>query len=389
MDLDFYLSEMSVSDHHGGGLTLQRIIGADLLKIPHFAHVSRFANELPATEKFRSRSINLESPWNTNTVRKVIGSTIASGISKKLFMVKQHAQIAAAKLNKQLGRNRKVSALVCPQSPASLYTLEALKRYREVSYITWVMDDHIVKFIDGEWCYPGDTGLVFEKHLKEAEHVFVISPAMQDFYRSRFGVESTVLFGSSDPDGQVARSAVKQSSALKIGYFGAVSAWQTDALQLFAEAVKDSGTQLHIYSGIHELPAALSLNGIYLMGRLDPDMVLPTMRNYDAVILPISFLEKMRSMSEFNIATKMSEYLASGVPIIAVGPPYAAMIKYLREHDAAIIVEEDKQADINFALETLRNEARVAELLANAQKLVETETGTIPMRKRWAEVVNG
>jgi hypothetical protein len=27
MGIDFYLSEMSVSDRHGGGLTLQRVLG--------------------------------------------------------------------------------------------------------------------------------------------------------------------------------------------------------------------------------------------------------------------------------------------------------------------------------------------------------------------------
>ncbi len=44
MKFDFYLSEMSVSDKHGGGLTLQRILGADLNDIDHFVdHQQRIA----------------------------------------------------------------------------------------------------------------------------------------------------------------------------------------------------------------------------------------------------------------------------------------------------------------------------------------------------------
>jgi hypothetical protein len=52
MKFDFYLSEMSVSDKHGGGLTLQRILGADLEDIDSFIHVNRFATDLPVKGRF-------------------------------------------------------------------------------------------------------------------------------------------------------------------------------------------------------------------------------------------------------------------------------------------------------------------------------------------------
>jgi hypothetical protein len=52
MGIDFYLSEMSVSDRHGGGLTLQRVLGDDLDRIRLFAHISRFAENVRA-ELFR------------------------------------------------------------------------------------------------------------------------------------------------------------------------------------------------------------------------------------------------------------------------------------------------------------------------------------------------
>jgi glycosyltransferase involved in cell wall biosynthesis len=124
---------------------------------------------------------------------------------------------------------------------------------------------------------------------------------------------------------------MKADAPLKIGYFGAVAAWQRDALKAVANAISGTDVQLHIYSGINKLPDELNVPGVHFEGSVKPEMVLPTMKNYYAVLLPISFQQKIRNMSQFNIATKMSEYLACGVPILAVGPPYAAMIDYLND----------------------------------------------------------
>ena len=62
------------------------------------------------------------------------------------------------------------------------------------------------------------------------------------------------------------------------------------------------------------------------------------MRTCDAVVLPISFGESDRNLCEFNVATKLSELLASGTVILAVGPEYAAMTKLLQSAGAAQIV---------------------------------------------------
>jgi hypothetical protein len=43
MGIDFYLSEMSVADRRGGGLTLQRVVASDLNRIGRFIQVHRFA----------------------------------------------------------------------------------------------------------------------------------------------------------------------------------------------------------------------------------------------------------------------------------------------------------------------------------------------------------
>ena len=383
MGFDFYLSEMSVSDHHGGGLTLQRIIGDDLAEITYFVHITRFGTDLPVTEKYKGKSINLWSFWETDLAKKLLGNTMAWKIARKLLMIKLHAKKSAIILNQKFPGKKDLKVLVSPQSANSIFALEALKKIRSVHYVTWVMDDHLVKYVNGQWTYDKGIEPIYGKHLKEANQIFVISPAMQTFYKERFGVESTVLFGSADIVPGDIKPGLRTNEHLKIGYFGAIAAWQIDALQVATNALNDSNAELHIYSGADGLPAELNKGGVYFKGRISPSRVLTTMQDYDAILLPISFLEKLRNMSEFNIATKMSEYLASGVPILVVGPSYAAMVKYLRVHNAAILVDSDNPAAMKAAFEVLKNNIIVEEILRNARALAVNETGTVPMRKKW------
>jgi glycosyltransferase involved in cell wall biosynthesis len=388
MNFDFYLSEMSVSDLHGGGLTLQRVLGDDLSAIKRYVYVDRFANDLPASSKYADKGIYIEPLWQTDYVRKIMGRSVAALLGKKMFFIKQYANTAAKVISNKITGKNELNGLICPQGANSILVLEALKQRRRVKYITWIMDDHLLEFKEGEWVYPAGIGRIFKNHLQQAEHVFVISPAMQKFYQERFDVQSTVLFGSSDMVNGIPQSVTAADDGLKIGYFGAVAGWQLDALVAATKAAAGKNIQIHIYSGIQTLPDALNLPGVQFKGKLKPDEVLATMRNYNAVLLPLSFTEKFRNMSQFNIATKMSEYLASGVPIVALGPPYAAMINYLEDNNAAIVISSTEVDKINKGLELLNNKEHIIRVLNNAQKLVKAHTGTLPMHKNWASIIN-
>ena len=82
----------------------------------------------------------------------------------------------------------------------------------------------------------------------------------------------------------------------------------------------------------------------------------------------------------------MSEYLASGVPILVVGPSYAAMVKYLQINNAAIIVESATVEAVKAGFSLLNDSVKVEQILQNALALAVNETGVIPMRKKWENI---
>jgi hypothetical protein len=383
MNLDFYLSEMSVSDRHGGGITLQRILGDDLSHITRFVHPHRFALDLPPIPSVHAKSDFFVNLFQRDVMRRCIGSGRSQWMFYQPLVQEWHARRIAARLNLAFPPGEPLKALISPQYTLCMAVLEFLRRLRPVEYITWVMDDHLVRYRDHRWYYPKRARSVLKKHLREASTVFVISPVLGDFYQNEFGVGSEVLFGPGDPVGEPIWESPVQDDICRIGYFGSLGAWQMDAVVRFANALPPGKAQLDIYTSAEELPPQLRLPAVKLKGMLAKEAVLARMRDYDAVLLPLSFEDSQRHLSEFNIATKMSECLASGTLTIIYGPSYAAMVRLLLPTGAACVLTDDSLADLPEVIRHLKDPGYRRKVLGTALELVRKEFSTPVMRHRW------
>jgi glycosyltransferase involved in cell wall biosynthesis len=383
-NVDLYLSEMSVSDRHGGGITLQRVLGADLEQVRVFAHVSRFAADMPPSERFAARGLDMPLWTETDSVRRIIGCRAGHRLSNWRVVHRAHARWAAARIASRFtGSKQVVRGLVCPQAVASLYTTEALSQMCRFHYVTWVMDDHLVRWQGGSWHYPPHVEGLLARHLQRARAVFVISPTMGQYFRDRFGIVSKVLFSPADfreePRWEIARG----EGGLRLGYFGAVDRWQLDALLLLADCLEQANAQLDIYTASVSPSKALRSRGVRFRGRLQPGEIAAAMRDYDAVVLPASFDPAMRHITELSLATKMSECLASGTVSLLIAPPYAAMARYLAGTNAAVVVSERSVRSMSDALVRLRNPSERITVLRAARNLVEARLTTQVMRDTW------
>jgi hypothetical protein len=107
------------------------------------------------------------------------------------------------------------------------------------------------------------------------------------------------------------------------------------------------------------------------------------MRTFDGLVLPISFSPQWRHMAEMNIATKMSEYVGSGVPTLVIGPSYAAMVRFLEPTGAALLVTNPSSTGISNALGQLRDPSARSKVLAAATRLSHSNLSQSAMRKIW------
>jgi hypothetical protein len=85
-----------------------------------------------------------------------------------------------------------------------------------------------------------------------------------------------------------------------------------------------------------------------------------------------------------NIATKMSECLASGTVTIAFGPPYAAMVRFLESAGAACVMTDASLKGWPSIAKRLLDVSYRLQLLNAAKSLVQAELSTAVMRRKWS-----
>ena len=148
-----FISEMSAEPIHGGGITLSRVLGDDLREVSWFANTLLYPGQSPPQYSDRKSYV---FPWwqHQKVLQKFIGDYRGHKLSIHPFIRKRFAQSVAKELIKLQPDILKTKLLVCPQADISLMVIEELKRYAEIDYVAWMMDDHLVKWENQGWSTP-------------------------------------------------------------------------------------------------------------------------------------------------------------------------------------------------------------------------------------------
>lgn len=382
---NFFFSEMAVSDHHGGGITLQRVVGPDLDGFDMFVHPGGFALDAPPIQRHKSKSIRIDFWPETTWCRTLLGCTLANRLSRRRALRRAFCRRAERRMRALLDCRHELRSLVCPQGDLVPRIMAGLLSRRRFPYAAWVMDDHCLRWQANSWSYDPELARSMRALLSMATQVFVISPALGEFYRDRFGVESEVLLPPADAESEPVFGVSPPNGPCRLAYFGNLGSWATQTLKFITPLLETANAALDIFGPTGRPPATLTGSRVHFKGSMAREMVAAEMRKYDALVLPISFSEGDRHLSEFNIATRMSTYLASGTVTLVIGPPYAAMVRYLQPEDAAVVVASLDPEAIRKGIGATRDAAVRRRVLSNARNLVNTRLSTAIVRAKWRE----
>lgn len=387
----YYLSEISVSGQHGGGLTMLRVLQGDLDLFREFIVISAFGTQFTPVPSVAEKTIAVCGIEDTFLNKSRIQKRIRRYLQNQGWLTKWNARYIVKKLQQRMDLSQSYW-LVVPQSELSVRVANLLYEKYKIRYAVWQMDDHLIRYNDRQPYYSPEIGKQMAAMMRNAAFRWVISPAMQQLYKEKWDVSSEVLFGPGTKTNLPWHTRVETNKPLQLVYFGAVTAWQLDALVFLAGMLKDIGAELHIYSAKDNLPEAIKKPGVHYKGSVPGSEVAALANSYDGIILPISFAPGLYNLTALNIATKMSECLASGTVTVVIGPSYAAMVQYLLPHDCALLVtEQDKKKAVE-ALQALRSEAAREMLLNNAIRLVNDRLTPEVMQGNWRkgyEIVMG
>lgn len=213
---------------------------------------------------------------------------------------------------------------------------------------------------------------VLSKTLENVNKIFVIGEDMAKEYSRRFNKPCIPIMNAVEiekystfyKDGNVENQVNNQ---LKIAYFGGLHLNRWKSLSQVGKAIKELSKErkidisLRIYSStVPEEAIMKSISDapyIQYCGSVNENEIIEEMQKYDILIHVESFEKKMIQRTRLSISTKIPEYLASGKPILAVGPKELSSIKYLKKLGISYIIYSLEKNEMENAIVKVINDS--------------------------------
>lgn len=219
------------------------------------------------------------------------------------------------------------------------------------------------------WTRAATMSLVGESSL-----VLTIGDAMSREYSRTFDIASTPIMNMvkiSDP------APATQTDGLELVYAGSFHSNRWRTLAALGSVVAEQSAQgvratLHLYGPepeSHWLEALLSSGAVEYHGLVDPDALTDVFADASALVHVESDDPESRIATALSISTKIPEYLASGRPVVAVGPRGIASIDYLEANQVALVATPDDTAAMMRAVAALGDAELVQDLVSRGRQL--------------------
>ena len=121
-----------------------------------------------------------------------------------------------------------------------------------------------------------------------------------------------------------------------------------ESIELLASSLNalNDNLTLHIYSNVADEikeKIARKYRKTVFHDWVSHDEIPWILRNSRILYLPISIDKQTVKFTKYSMSTKMSEYLASGVPMLYHGPDGIAMTELLEKHQCAFVVKSNDE----------------------------------------------
>jgi len=201
-----------------------------------------------------------------------------------------------------------------------------------------------------------------------AASLLTISDAMAAEYEARYGRAFLSFHNPVDlkhwDELAAAYRVVPSSSAdrpLHIVYAGRVGTGNADSVLDVAEIVSEMSSRgeriaMQVNTPDADTPVAIRIAeypGVVVTPGGEYARVPSLMEAADILLLPLDFDERSVRLMRLSMPTKVSEYLASGRPVLTYAPRGSATADYARGDEWSIVVDERDPAALRRALESL------------------------------------
>jgi hypothetical protein len=235
----------------------------------------------------------------------------------------------------------------------------------------------------------------FERSLRAASRVAVISEGMQVEYRCRFGLDTILLRHGIHPSlVQPPASKPQQGNRLIIGLAG--SLYGREARTTLFRALESTGwniagraVRLRILSNEFNVQVSAHADIEFLGWRSVPETIR-LLHGCDLLYLPYWFDPNFRYTARLCFPTKLTAYLAAGRPVLVHAPLSSAPSQFFGRYTAGEVCDSLEPNDLLAACTRLLNdEARYCSATAAAENAIREELGLHVFLRRFADLIGG
>jgi hypothetical protein len=265
--------------------------------------------------------------------------------------------------------------------PEVLYTLAAtrhnilfakeINKKLRIPICIHILDDYPAT-LGSETVFPKFWNRVINKDLTSiiniAKQRIAISEMMAVEYEARFGgkweyFHNPISFNFWNKSKKTNYTA---NSPFTILYSGRLSDGIGFCMEKISECIDELNNEeslnikLKIQSRQH--PKWISkYKDIVFSDYIDYDSLPELFSSSDLLLLPYDFNGHGYQYIRLSMPTKVSEYLASGTPILTISPETTALVNYLRKYDLGYIISEESKMSIKSGIKKLYYQQQLRE----------------------------
>jgi glycosyltransferase involved in cell wall biosynthesis len=227
-----------------------------------------------------------------------------------------------------------------------------------------------------------------------------ISQAMCDEYKIRYGKEFTPFHNPVDLSIWInnSKNTWEAGSPFKVRYGGRIGTAIQESVIDIAEAIEEvsnSGTpvsfDLYIDLTNTEFVKKISkYKSVTVHPKLPYEQVPISMAAADLLVIPYDFDRQSVQFIKFSMSTKVSEYMASGTPILVYAPEETAVVKYARsEKWGSVVSQRNKTLLKQMIIQLIQTPDLRESLGSQARNLASQNHDAVKVREQFRRVLVG
>jgi len=288
-----------------------------------------------------------------------------------------------------------------PKTPNLHAKAMRLVRKFDLPLVTWIMDDWPVALEREDAVAFASLNADWLELLDLSATRLSISDAMSAAFEKRYGFSFTAIANGIDVSAWPSPIQPPASGPLVVRYAGSLAENMTlSSVRRVAEAVERlaaEGIDITMEIKTRELwrrvaaPHFKELQKTkFIVADLEPKAYRAWLSAADIVVIGYNFDSDSKSYIQYSLANKLPECLASGSPLLAVGPSDVATISVLNSLDCGVRVTIDDVEEVTAALRSLATSAdQRLEVASKAQKIAFEHFNIETVRDAFADVLNG